>query len=113
MNDCCKLLQKYIVEYIIKLYINDEPFEYYWLNTRYPQCVIEDMSDYEIAYKYPLSGERFVLDCWSIIREHSDYNENKWEVFIVFIDEYLKECLNELNQKLNEEERNKIRDESL
>lgn len=100
MNRCSKLLQTYITEYIVKLYTEEESFEYYWLNTRYPQCVIDNMSDYEIAYKFPLSGERFVLDCWSIVIENSNFNKNDWDKFVIFIDEYIKECVQEVKGKL-------------
>lgn len=58
------------------------------------------MSDYEIAYKFPLSGERFILDCWAILTEYSNFESNKWETFIIFIDEYLRECLVRIKDRL-------------
>ena len=91
------ILVEYIQNYIANLQENDIPFEYYWLNKNHPECVVEDMSDYEIAYKYPLSGERLVLDCWYMAREYANLQEEHRESFIKFIDSTIKECLNKLN----------------
>lgn len=82
-----KALVTYIATYLSNLAENDIPFEYYYLNKNHPQCTIENMSDYEIAYKYVFSGERLVLDCWSLAVDYGELTDEDWESFVRVIDD--------------------------
>ena len=75
-------LTKYIASFLSDL---DGPFEYYYLNTSYPECTLDNMSDKEISYKYPKSGERLMLDCWGIGEEFGDITHKDWESFLKVI----------------------------
>ena len=96
-----KIIADYVGRYIISLLQEDATFEYYWMNKKYPQCVWDDMSDYEIAYRYPLSGERLVLDCWAAVSEFC--REDDWAMFAHFVDSYVKDCLNKIECMSNDE----------
>lgn len=93
MNELISIWSDYVHRYLINLIENEEIFEYYWMNRSHPECVIDDMSDYEIAYRYPLSGERLILDCWAAVNEHVPLDDKDWNTFILFVDSYINDCI--------------------
>lgn len=91
------LVINYITDFLYKL--GNTPFQYYYLNKDYPQCTVENLTDYDIAKQYPHSGERLLLDCWSLVNEYCDITPDDWESFVRVIDFLVEKIEKERHEK--------------
>lgn len=86
--DCRDRIIWYISTFLYEL--DGTPFEYYYLNQKYPKCTVDNLSDKEIARQYPKSGERLILDCWGLLNEYDNLSSEDLEPFIRVIDSLIQ-----------------------
>lgn len=89
------IIANYISSFLATLAAEGLHFEYYYINRNHAECTVKNYSDSEISFKYPLSGERLILDCWYLVKEHLSLCDADWCCFVITINDLVLEVQNE------------------